>query len=181
MKFLVDENLQRLGSWLRAAGYDTLIESDGRPDYELLKQALAEQRLLITRDRNLTEHRRAPGTVILLECENLEDCVAALCRQLPINWLHQPFIRCLVCNTRLIDAKTALQEWVQGRGLALPDYIEVAREGPAHNPHFTSEVRVSGMEPARGEGRSKRAAERSAAETLLLREGIWTQTCDGAA
>lgn len=106
MKFLVDENLQRLGSWLRAAGYDTLIESDGRPDYELLKQALAEQRLLITRDRKLTEHRRAPGTVILLECENLEDCVAALCRQVPINWLHQPFDRCLVCNTRLIDANT---------------------------------------------------------------------------
>ena len=105
MKFLVDENLQRLGSWLRAAGYDTLIESDGRPDYALLKQALADERLLITRDRKLTEHRRAPGTVILLDCENLEDCIAALCRQLPINWLHEPFARCLVCNTRLIDAK----------------------------------------------------------------------------
>ncbi|MGW8228139.1 MAG: DUF5615 family PIN-like protein [Gammaproteobacteria bacterium] len=105
MKFLVDENLQRLGSWLRAAGYDTLIESDGRPDYALLKQALAEERLLITRDRKLTEHRRAPGTVILLECENLEACIAALCRQLPIDWLHEPFVRCLVCNTRLIHAR----------------------------------------------------------------------------
>lgn len=106
MKFLVDENLQRLGSWLRAAGYDTLIESDGRPDYELLKQALAEKRLLITRDRRLTEHRRAPGTVILLDCENLEDCIAALCRQLPINWLYEPFVRCLVCNTRLVYARS---------------------------------------------------------------------------
>ena len=96
MKFLVDENLQRLGSWLRAAGYDTLIESDGRPDYELLKQALAEERLLITRDRKMTEYRRAPGTVILLECENLEDCIAVLSRQLPVNWLHEPlrFYRC---------------------------------------------------------------------------------------
>lgn len=106
MKFLVDENLQRLGSWLRAAGYDTLIESDGRADYELLKQALAEERLLITRDRKLTEHRRAPGTVILLECENLEDCVAALSRQLPIDWVHDPFVRCLVCNTKLIQARS---------------------------------------------------------------------------
>ena len=104
MKFLVDENLQRLGSWLRAAGYDTLIESDGRPDYELIKQALAEERLLITRDRKMTEYRRAPGTVILLECENLEDCIAVLSRQLPINWLHEPFVRCLVCNTRLVHA-----------------------------------------------------------------------------
>ena len=105
MKFLVDENLQRLGSWLRAAGYDTLIETNGRADYELLKQALADERLLITRDRKLTEHRRAPGTVILLECENLEDCIAALSRQLPIDWLHDPFVRCLVCNTNLIKAR----------------------------------------------------------------------------
>ena len=79
-----------------------------------------------------------------------------------------------------IDPKTALQEWAQGLGLALPSYIEVAREGPAHKPRFTSEVRVTGKQPARGEGSSKRAAERSAAETLLLREGIWTRACDGA-
>ncbi len=105
MKFLVDENLQRLGSWLRAAGYDTLIETDGRADYELLKHALAEERLLITRDHKMTEYRRAPGTVILLECENHEDCIAALSRQLPIDWLHDPFVRCLVCNTHLILAR----------------------------------------------------------------------------
>ena len=105
MKFLVDENLQRLGSWLRAAGYDTLIETDGRSDYDLLKQALAEERLLITRDRKLAEYRRAPGTVILLECENLEYCIAALSRQAPIDWLHDPFVRCLVCKTNLIEAK----------------------------------------------------------------------------
>lgn len=105
MKFLVDENLQRLGNWLRAAGYDSLIETDGRSDYELLKQALAEERLLITRDRKLSEYRRAPGTVILLECDKLEDCIAALSRQVPIDWLHDPFVRCLVCNTNLILAK----------------------------------------------------------------------------
>ena len=105
MKFLVDENLQRLGNWLRAAGYDAVIETDGRSDYDLLKQALAEKRLLITRDRKLTEYRRAPGTVILLECENLEDCIATLSRQLPIDWLHDPFVRCLVCNTHLIQAR----------------------------------------------------------------------------
>lgn len=107
MKFLVDEMLQRLGSWLRAAGYDTLIETDGRHDYALLKQALAEHRYLITRDRKLAEYRRAPGTVILLECENLEDCIDALGRQLDIDWLHRPFQRCLVCNTELQSADPA--------------------------------------------------------------------------
>lgn len=70
------------------------------------------------------------------------------------------------------DAKSALQEWAQGKGLALPQYIEVARKGPDHAPRFTSEVRIDGKEPARGEGASKRAAEQAAANALLLREGV---------
>ena len=107
MKFVCDEMLQRLGSWLRAAGYDTLIESDGRDDYPLLQQAIAERRKLITRDRKLLEYRRAPGHVILLEARNLEECAADLSRQLPINWQYRPFTRCLVCNTRLRRAGPA--------------------------------------------------------------------------
>jgi ribonuclease-3 len=69
------------------------------------------------------------------------------------------------------DAKTALQEWAQGRALGLPKYREVGREGPAHEPLFTIEVEVGGQsqEPARGEGRSKRLAEQAAAERLLAR------------
>jgi len=70
------------------------------------------------------------------------------------------------------DAKSALQEWAQGKGLALPEYIEVSRKGPDHAPRFTSEVRIVGCEPARGEGASKRAAEQSAARSLLEREGV---------
>jgi ribonuclease-3 len=65
------------------------------------------------------------------------------------------------------DAKTALQEWAQGRGLALPEYREVRREGPPHEPVFTVEVSVIGQPPARGEGRSKRLAEQAAAARLL--------------
>ena len=67
------------------------------------------------------------------------------------------------------DAKTGLQEWAQKRGLALPHYREVGREGPAHEPHFTIEVGVAGHQPAQGEGRSKRLAEQAAAERLLAR------------
>jgi len=70
------------------------------------------------------------------------------------------------------DAKSALQEWAQGQGLALPKYVEIARKGPDHAPRFTSEVRIPGKPPARGEGASKRAAEQAAARALLEREGV---------
>lgn len=71
------------------------------------------------------------------------------------------------------DAKSALQEWAQGQGLALPQYAEVSREGPDHAPQFTAEVRISGKKPARGTGNSKRTAEQAAAKALLAREGVW--------
>jgi ribonuclease-3 len=78
----------------------------------------------------------------------------------------------------LRDAKSALQEWAQGRGLDLPDYVELAREGPDHAPHFTTRVEVEGVKPAQGEGDSKRAAEQSAATAMLLNEGIWKKDGD---
>lgn len=74
------------------------------------------------------------------------------------------------------DAKTTLQEWAQGRSLAAPAYEAVDRSGPDHAPRFTVVVRVDGLDPAEGLGRSKREAEQGAATALLVREGIWPPT-----
>lgn len=71
------------------------------------------------------------------------------------------------------DPKSALQEWAQGRGLSLPTYRDLERRGPDHEPRFTSEVIIDKEEPARGEGRNKRAAEQAAAQSFLERNGIW--------
>lgn len=72
------------------------------------------------------------------------------------------------------DAKTALQEWVQGTGEAkLPVYVKVESCGPDHAPSFVYEVRVDGLEPSRGKGSSRRAAEQAAAAAMLVREGVW--------
>lgn len=68
------------------------------------------------------------------------------------------------------DAKTKLQEWAQGQGLPLPEYLVTAEEGPAHAPLFTIRVSVHEMKPATGQGSSKQAAEQSAAEAFL--EGL---------
>lgn len=65
------------------------------------------------------------------------------------------------------DPKTELQEWAQGRGLPLPAYREVGREGPAHAPKFVIEVEVRGHPAVRGAGGNKREAERIAAQSLL--------------
>jgi len=65
------------------------------------------------------------------------------------------------------DAKTMLQEWAQSRGLPLPSYRELERRGPDHAPLFAVEVAVKGRPPASAEGRTKREAERAAAERLL--------------
>ena len=77
------------------------------------------------------------------------------------------------------DAKSALQEWAQGLGLAIPTYAVTARKGPDHAPHFTAEVRIAGRKPAAGEGTSKRIAEQGAATAFLLREKVWRESIDG--
>jgi ribonuclease III len=66
------------------------------------------------------------------------------------------------------DAKTELQEWLQARKLAVPTYRIVATRGQAHAQTFEVECSVPALDrAARGEGRSRRAAEQEAAQALL--------------
>ncbi|MCJ8138483.1 ribonuclease III [Falsirhodobacter halotolerans] len=67
------------------------------------------------------------------------------------------------------DAKTALQEWAQGRGQQPPRYVECDRSGPDHEPIFVVEVRLDSGETERASARTKRAAEQVAAKALLAR------------
>jgi ribonuclease-3 len=67
------------------------------------------------------------------------------------------------------DAKTALQEWAQARGLPPPDYLEVARRGPDHAPIFTVEARLSNGETESASASTKRHAEQAAAQAMLSR------------
>jgi ribonuclease-3 len=65
------------------------------------------------------------------------------------------------------DPKTALQEWAQARGLALPAYELVSTSGPDHSPLFTVAASVAGGDRATATASSKRAAEARAAASLL--------------
>jgi ribonuclease-3 len=67
------------------------------------------------------------------------------------------------------DPKTMLQEWAMARGLPAPDYRVLKQEGSAHEPVFTIEARLPGLEPMTAVGGSKREAERLAADAMLIR------------
>jgi len=62
------------------------------------------------------------------------------------------------------DPKTRLQEWLQARRLAVPEYAVTGISGEAHAQMFTIECRVPALAiVATGTGTSRRAAEQDAA------------------
>ncbi len=65
------------------------------------------------------------------------------------------------------DPKTSLQEKAMACGADLPKYSVLERSGPDHKPLFVIEVNVDGVGSAKGTGKSKRDAERYAAQHLL--------------
>jgi ribonuclease III len=67
------------------------------------------------------------------------------------------------------DYKSALQELVQSRDLALPEYTVAAESGPDHRKLFQVEVRVRGELVGAARGPSKKAAEQEAARKAIDR------------
>ncbi len=66
------------------------------------------------------------------------------------------------------DPKTELQEWLQGRKMALPIYKVVATSGAAHQQVFDVECEVAEIgRTERGIGGSRRAGEQAAAAAML--------------
>jgi ribonuclease-3 len=66
------------------------------------------------------------------------------------------------------DPKTRLQECLQARGLALPEYVLVDSAGKDHEKLFVIECRVTALAlAARASGRSRKAAEQAAAAAVL--------------
>jgi ribonuclease III len=81
--------------------------------------------------------------------------------------LLEPRLQGLDSDT-LKDAKTRLQEALQGANRALPEYLIESTTGSAHAKTFTVRCRVEafGLQVT-AQGRSRRAAEKRAAELML--------------
>lgn len=79
--------------------------------------------------------------------------------------LYVPYIAQADVQTLGKDAKTLLQEYLQGKKLALPQYTVKAIQGEAHAQLFQVECELAQLKlTTYGEGVSRRAAEQAAAE-----------------
>ena len=88
--------------------------------------------------------------------------------RLTIAKLYHPILETVDPQTLGKDAKTLLQEYLQGRKIALPTYNVVATRGAAHNQEFEVECLIPKLEiRATGAGASRRAAEQAAAKKAL--------------
>jgi ribonuclease-3 len=82
--------------------------------------------------------------------------------------LFQPLVAETTLDGWRKDAKTALQEWLQGRKMAVPSYRIEATRGPAHEQVFVIACDLPELNlSVQGEGLSRRAAEQVAAEAAL--------------
>ena len=119
MRFIVDSNVGRLARWLRIAGFDTLFIND-LDDNRLVRLALAEGRVLLTKDTQILKRRLVTtGRLKVIFIEDIE--VKAQLRQvlktLNLSDKIKPFTLCLECNQPLV---TRRKEEIEG---LLPPYI----------------------------------------------------------
>ncbi|MEF9995863.1 MAG: ribonuclease III [Burkholderiaceae bacterium] len=82
--------------------------------------------------------------------------------------LYEPVLKGVDPKTLGKDSKTLLQEYLQGKRIALPVYTVVETRGAAHAQEFEVECVIPKLGISlRGTGRSRRAAEQSAAKLAL--------------
>lgn len=90
------------------------------------------------------------------------------CRSVVMPWFEESLQSLPTSGKPLKDPKTRLQEWLQARQKALPQYELISESGDDHAKHF--QVRCTLVDPVcvtEGEGTSRRIAEQQAATAAL--------------
>ena len=101
-RFLADCNVGRLARWLRALGYDASYHVR-IGDAELVREAAAESRVVLTRDRDLTKRRLIQtGAVraILIRDDDVTAQLRQVFTELGLE-LKEALTRCIECNSEL--------------------------------------------------------------------------------
>jgi uncharacterized protein with PIN domain len=101
-RFLADSNVGRLARWLRAYGYDAAY-APHVDDSQLIGRALAEGRVLLTRDSGLMQRRvvvRGSLRAVLLRSDQVTDQLRQVVGELELAG-DRALSRCLECNVEL--------------------------------------------------------------------------------
>jgi len=106
IKFIADNNVGKLAKLLRMIGYDTRFFTQ-RDDNEIIRIALKEKRVILTRDTQIMERRLVQDgklKVILIRQDNPKAQLGEIVRTLNLAYL-KPFSLCLECNQPLISRR----------------------------------------------------------------------------
>lgn len=87
------------------------------------------------------------------------------CDEIVLTWFSE-MISAVVGGDGMEDAKTQLQQELQSLNMS-PTYRTVGIEGPDHDRTYEVEIAVNGSPMARGFGKSKKDAEKQAAQNSL--------------
>ena len=99
LKFIADENVFKLGRWLRILGYDTVYYSPSS-DAELAGRALKEKRIILTRDSDFLEMKIVVERCLLLESTNPTEQLQQVIEAFNLTPMEDKiFSRCVKCNT----------------------------------------------------------------------------------
>lgn len=101
-RFVVDAMFGTLAKWLRVLGFDTVFAKD-LEDEEIIAIAEQEERVLITRDKDLA---RKAGTALFLNSDVLNDQLKQVLEKYPADG-SRLLTRCLLCNTILTPVEKA--------------------------------------------------------------------------
>ena len=102
-KFIVDNNVGKLAKWLRIMGYDALF-FDGHNDSHMVRTALAEGRVILTRDTQIMKRRVVTSgqlKAILITSDDPEQQIHQVIDALNLDCQFRPFTICLECNQPL--------------------------------------------------------------------------------
>ena len=95
-RFVLDGHLGRLASHLRMLGLDCLY-NNAYEDEELVHISIAEERILLTRDRLLLMHKVITQGYLLRSLNSTEQLYEVVRRYRLVKWV-KPFQRCMKCN-----------------------------------------------------------------------------------
>lgn len=104
IKFIVDNNVGKLARWLRMMGYDTLLFKQ-KNDSKMIKIALHENRVILTRDTQLMKRRVITSgklKAVLITQDDPKAQLQETAANLNLSYSFSPFSLCLECNQRLI-------------------------------------------------------------------------------